>query len=68
MDRNACQQTCAGECGNAGDDGGNFIASSLGGAGDKINIVPQVSTLNRRDWKKMENQLRQNLRMARVLA
>lgn len=44
------------------DDGGHLIASSLGGAGDRVNIVPQASTLNRRYWKKMENQLRQDLK------
>lgn len=62
MDRNAYQQACAGKCGNVGDDGGHLIASSLGGAGDRVNIVPQASTLNRRDWKMMENQLRQDLK------
>lgn len=61
MDRNTYQQCKVGHCGNSGDDGGHLIASSLGGAGDKINIVPQASTLNRGDWRAMENSLRKDL-------
>ena len=38
-----------------------MIASSLGGAGDRINIVPQASMLNRGDWRKMEDYLRSEL-------
>lgn len=34
-----------------------MIASALGGSGDRINMVPQASTLNRGDWKAMENEL-----------
>lgn len=62
MDRNKYQQCAAGKCGDIGDEGGHLIASSLGGAGDRINIVPQASTLNRGDWKNMENELRNALR------
>lgn len=40
-----------------GGDGGYLIASSLGGAGDRVNIVPQASTLNRGDWRAMEREL-----------
>lgn len=62
MDRNKNQQRNAGKAENAtGDDGGHLIASSLGGAGDRINMVPQASKLNRGDWKKMENLLRKEL-------
>jgi filamentous hemagglutinin len=57
MDRNGYQQFCAGKSGCVGDDGGHLIASSLGGAGDRVNIVPQASTLNRGDWKAMELEL-----------
>jgi filamentous hemagglutinin len=60
-DRNKYQQLCAGKCGNPGDDGGHLIASSLGGAGDRINIVPQASTLNRGDWKTMEADLKKEI-------
>lgn len=58
MDRNPYQQLCSGQSGCTGDDGGHLIASSLGGAGDSVNMVPQASTLNRGDWKAMENFLR----------
>lgn len=62
MDRNKNQQRNAGKAENAtGDDGGHLIASSLGGAGDRINIVPQARTLNRGDWKAMENSIRKEL-------
>lgn len=61
-DRNTYQQCVTGKCGDIGDDGGHLIASSLGGAGDRINIVPQASTLNRGDWKAMENELRNALK------
>ena len=57
MDRNGYQQVCAGQSGCVGDDGGHLIASSLGGAGDRVNMVPQASTLNRGDWKAMECEL-----------
>jgi len=62
MDRNTYQQGSVGKSINpTGDDGGHLIASSLGGAGDRINMVSQASTLNRGDWKAMENQLRSEL-------
>lgn len=57
MARNEYQQLCAGKSCCAGDDGGHLIASSLGGAGDRVNIVPQASTLNRGDWRAMEREL-----------
>jgi len=69
MDRNTYQQNCAGKCVNAkGDDGGHLIASSLGGAGDKINLVPQASTLNRGDWKAMERQLANELKVGKAVS
>lgn len=68
MDRNTYQQCKVGHCGNPGDDGGHLIASSLGGAGDKINIVPQASTLNRGDWKAMENSLRDELKAGKSVS
>lgn len=37
------------------DDGGHLIASIFDGSGDLDNIVPMDSTLNRGDWKAMEN-------------
>jgi hypothetical protein len=37
------------------DDGGHLIATRFDGSGEGINLVPQDSTLNRGDWKAMEN-------------
>src|SRR5690606_13283973 len=69
MDRNTYQQNCADKCVNAtGDDGGHLIASSLGGAGNKINLVPQASTLNRGDWKAMERQLANELKAGKAVS
>lgn len=62
MDRNGHQQCVTGKCGNAGDEGGHLIASSLGGAGDRINIVPQEKMLNRNDWRNMEKYFTQQLK------
>lgn len=45
-----------------GDDGGHLIASALGGAGDRINLVPQASTLNRGSWRAMEREFQQALK------
>jgi filamentous hemagglutinin len=67
MDRNGYQQVCAGQSGCVGDDGGHLIASSLGGAGDRINIVPQAATLNRQDWKDMENFFRSQLQAGKTV-
>lgn len=37
------------------DDGGHLIASIFKGSGDLDNLVPMDATLNRGDWKVMEN-------------
>ncbi|MDM0030449.1 DNA/RNA non-specific endonuclease [Variovorax saccharolyticus] len=50
------------------DDGGHLIAASLGGAGDRINIVPQASTLNRGDWRAMENEFRTALNKGQAVS
>lgn len=60
-DRNEYQQNCVGKSGCAGDEGGHLIASALGGAGDRINIVPQEKTLNRGAWRAMEREFQQAL-------
>jgi filamentous hemagglutinin len=57
MDRNGYQQCKVGKCGNAGDQGGHLIAATLGGAGDKLNLVPMDKVLNNGAWKAMEKQL-----------
>ncbi len=50
-----------------GDEGGHLIAASLGGAGDRINIVPQAATLNRGDWRSMEDEFRAALREGKTV-
>ncbi|WP_369310052.1 DNA/RNA non-specific endonuclease [Providencia rettgeri] len=54
-DRNSYQQCKAGKCGVAGDEGGHLIGTRFNEPGEKINIVPMNSNLNRVEWKKMEN-------------
>lgn len=69
MARNGYQQGKVGKSVNAtGDDGGHLIASVLGGAGDRVNMVPQASTLNRGDWKAMENSLRSELEAGKTVS
>ncbi|HDR9337760.1 hemagglutinin repeat-containing protein [Burkholderia multivorans] len=54
-DRNGYQQVKAGREGDSGDDGGHLIATILNGPGEKLNIVPMDSNLNRGAWKQLEN-------------
>jgi len=54
-DRNTYQQCKAGKCGLEGDEGGHLIASIFNGPGEKLNLVPMDGSLNKREWKKMEN-------------
>lgn len=37
--------------------GGHLIATHLGGAGDKLNLVPMTRDLNRIDYRAMEREL-----------
>ena len=55
LDRNTYQQLKAGKQGIEGDEGGHLIASILNGSGEKINLLPMNSNLNRGVWKKLEN-------------
>lgn len=61
LDRNKYQQLLAGKEGNAETgqkyDGGHLIATQLGGAGDKINLVPMTVGVNRGAYLQMENAL-----------
>ncbi|WP_346962660.1 DNA/RNA non-specific endonuclease [Moraxella catarrhalis] len=69
MPKNTSQQTGVGKSVNAtGDEGGHLIASILGGAGDRINMVPQAQRLNRSDWKKMENELARELKAGKSVS
>ncbi|WP_239327109.1 DNA/RNA non-specific endonuclease [Snodgrassella gandavensis] len=54
-DRNIYQQCKAGRCGIEGDEGGHLLASIFNGPGEKLNLVPMNSNLNRGAWKQMEN-------------
>lgn len=40
---------------------------SLGGAGDKINLMPQASTLNRQDWRDMERFFERELKAGKIV-
>jgi len=53
-DRNLYQQVRAGEIGGPGYEGGHLIGSLFGGAGEKINLVPQLTSVNRVDYRAME--------------
>ena len=55
--RNAYAQRMVGKDNGrlATDDGGHLIASIFKGSGDLDNLVPMDATLNRGDWKVMEN-------------
>lgn len=55
-DRNTWQQAAAGHEGGTGYDGGHLIATLFGGAGEKINLVPQLSTVNRGEFRVMESE------------
>jgi len=65
--RLAGQQALVGKSGKAGDEGGHLIGSRFGGHGDKINLLPQNSNLNRSAWKKMENQWGKELKDGRTV-
>ena len=56
-DRNTYQQCKTGKCGGkTDDDGGHLIASIFNGPGEKLNLIPQNSNLNRGAWKNMEKE------------
>lgn len=61
LDRNKHQQLLAGKEGYAETgqkyDGGHLIATQLGGAGDKINLVPMTVGVNREPYLAMEKTL-----------
>ncbi|MEU4740685.1 DNA/RNA non-specific endonuclease [Actinosynnema sp. NPDC023658] len=63
--RNGYQQRVAGRGDRLqGDEGGHLFASSLGGIGEAINIVPMADQLNstgKRRWYKMETEWRDHL-------
>ncbi len=56
MDRNAYQQLMAGKVGGEGYEGGHLIATLFGGAGEKINLIPQLTSVNRGDFRMLEKE------------
>lgn len=44
----------AGWVGGEGYDGGHLIATLFGGAGERINLVPQLASVNRGEFREME--------------
>ena len=67
LDRNTYQQLKAGKLGNADDEGGHLIASILNGPGEKINMLPMNSNLNRSLWKKLENEWVKSLKEGKTV-
>ena len=67
-DRNTYQQCAAGKCGNVGDQGGHLIASALGGAGDRINLLPMAQVLNQGAYKNMERELMDALKAGKSVS
>lgn len=61
-DRNAYQQVMAGRVGGEGYDGGHLIATLFGGAGERINLVPQLASVNRGEFREMEKMWAEALR------
>lgn len=53
----AAQTEAGGEDRQDGDDGGHLVARVLGGSAGKENIVPMRNTINRGDYKKIENEM-----------
>ncbi len=56
MDRNAYQQLMAGKVGGEGYEGGHLIATLFGGAGEKINLIPQLAAVNRGEFRVLEKE------------
>ena len=67
LDRNTYQQLKAGKQGIDGDEGGHLIASILNGSGEKINLLPMNSNLNRGEWKALENRWAKALRKGKTV-
>lgn len=61
-DRNAYQQVMAGRVGGEGYDGRHLIATLFGGAGERINLVPQLASVNRGEFREMEKMWAEALR------
>ena len=53
------QLEVGGEARKIGDDGGHLIARMFGGAPGNENLVPMRDTINRGDYKKLENEIKE---------
>jgi hypothetical protein len=51
-----------------GDQGGHLIAPALGGAGDRINLVPMDKVLNNGAYKSMEKELMDALKAGKSVS
>jgi len=67
-DRNGYQQGKVGNSGEINDQGGHLIAATLGGAGDRINLVPMDKVLNNGAYKKMESDLAKALEQGKSVS
>lgn len=56
------QMEAGGEERKADDDGGHIVGRVLGGAEGAENLVPMRRTINRGDYKKMENEIARNVK------
>jgi hypothetical protein len=65
IDRNTYQQVMAGRIGGEGYDGGHLIANLFGGAGERVNLIPQLSDVNRGVYRAMEGQWADAIRAGR---
>lgn len=62
-DRNSYQQRTVGGADRlSSDDGGHYLATIFRGPGERINLTPMDSNLNRGAWKALENRWAQALR------
>jgi hypothetical protein len=58
---NYAQRTVGGDDRLPDDDGGHLIATIFKGSGEIDNLVPMNSNLNRGEWKKLENEWKEEL-------
>lgn len=59
------QLEAGGEDRQEGDDGGHLVARILGGSSGNENIVPMRDTVNRGDYKKVENEIAQAVKQGK---
>ena len=65
---NKKQREAGGEERREKDDGGHIVARILGGAEGSENLVPMRSTINKGDYKKMENEIAKALQEGKEVA